>query len=220
MSRMAWRAELPLADPTGMKTPILEIGVRDRRANMEVEIKVCLEESEVALVEGFAEQEGVVFGQSAHQADVYFKEQGFRTKVQGAGSYLIRVRYSEGGSTLNMKRLTARDGVWEEIESSVADGTVAERILETVGLERAVQIEKERRFAQLGDVELILDHVSGLGVFLELATECSSAAVEVEAAQAKLRGLLVRIGIDERRIELRGYPTIELEKQGVIFTAK
>ena len=116
-----------------------------------------------------------------------------------------------------MKRLTEIDGVWEEIETGVDDGKVAEKVVSSIGAEHAVTVSKTRQSGQLDGIEVILDNVESLGIYLEVSIEDPS---DVQEAKSKLLRLLGELGIDNSRVELRGYPTILLEKEGVRFSVK
>lgn len=183
---------------------------------MEVECKVKLHAKEADALGDELTQRGIRLGNPETQRDVYFKERGFRQHVQGAGSYLVRVRYGSK-ITLNMKHLTNQDGVWEEVESEIQDGGVAEQIIEAIGGERAVTVTKSRRMGSLGNLEVIIDNVEELGTFLELAVETND---DTAAARQEIDAFLDKLGIARDRVELRGYPTILLEEQGVKFSAK
>src|SRR5262249_54632656 len=150
------------------------------------------------------------------QRDVYFTERGFRDRVHGPGSAIVRVRYTPSGTTLNMKRLTSRDGVWEEVETQVHDGRVAERVMDAMGAELAVVVEKGRRSGRFGEIEILIDDVEGLGTYLELAIQVDE---EIDQARKSIDLLLRELGIPPDRVELRGYPMILLEQQGVSFSA-
>jgi adenylate cyclase, class 2 len=150
------------------------------------------------------------------QRDVYFKERGFRDRVHGPGSAIARVRYTASETTLNMKRLTGRDGVWEEVETRIQDGQVAERIMDAMGAEVAVVVEKTRRSGRFGEIEILIEDVEGLGTYLEVAIQVDK---EIDEAQKSIDQLLQELGISPERVELRGYPVILLEQQGVSFSA-
>jgi adenylate cyclase, class 2 len=184
---------------------------------MEVESKVRLDTGEVDRVADALSLCGIKAGEPESQRDVYFKERGFREHVQGPGSYLVRVRYSGGRTTLNMKRLTTQDGVWEETETPIGEGEVAENIIQALGAEPAVTVTKVRRMARLDDLEVIIDDVEELGLFLELAVETDG---DVASARLKIDSFLELLEIAPDRVELRGYPTMLLEEQGVKFSAK
>jgi predicted adenylyl cyclase CyaB len=184
---------------------------------MEVEMKVLLSTSEVESLTQRLVKLGACLGDPVTQKDVYYKELGFRSRIQGPGSYLVRIRYMSDGASLNMKRLTEIDGVWEEIETRVGDGKVAEQVVSSIGAEHAVTVSKTRRSGRINDIEVILDNVEDLGVYLEVSIEDPS---EVQEAKSKLLHLLGELEIDHSRAELRGYPTILLEKEGVQFSVK
>jgi adenylate cyclase class 2 len=151
------------------------------------------------------------------QRDVYFAERGFRDRAHGPGSTIARVRYTPSKTTLNMKRLTSRAGVWEEIETGIEDGDVAERIMEAVGAEQVVVVEKRRRSGRFADIEIQLDEVVGLGSYLELSMLVDE---EIGRARESLDRFLCDLEIPADRVELRGYPVILLEQQGVSFSAR
>jgi adenylate cyclase class 2 len=185
---------------------------------MEVESKVKLEPSEVdALLKELAGL-GVHLGDSEQQKDVYFKERGFRARVQGPGDYLIRLRYTDTKTVLNMKHLTTQDGVWNEVETLVQDGAVVEEIITEIGAELAVTVTKNRRMTRNAELEVIIDEIDELGTFLELSVEGDD--LDVPAARQTINDFLKKLGIAPERVELRGYPTILLEEQGVVFTVK
>lgn len=185
---------------------------------MEIEMKIWLNETDLPKIERFVKARQSPLSPPKTQLDVYFKERGFRTKPQGPGSYLVRVRYMDNVTTLTMKRLTDRDGVWEEVETRVDSGDVVERVIDALGAERAVRFEKIRRECSIDGLEVIVDEVTDLGTFLEVAIE--GPAEDIEASQARLRALIRSMDIDESRIERRGYPTILLEREGVTFLVK
>jgi predicted adenylyl cyclase CyaB len=185
---------------------------------MEVESKVRLTDAEVSqLLERLTEL-GVKLGPAQLQRDVYYKEAGFRGKIQGTDGYILRIRYSGERSTLNMKRLTTEEGVWTEVETQVADGHAVEKIIKTIGLEHAVNVTKDRRSGETDGLEVVIDDIEELGTFLELAVEGDE--LDVATARQKINTFLSKLGIAEDRVEYRGYPTILLEQQGVVFSLK
>lgn len=185
---------------------------------MEVESKVQLTKSELAAVFEKLSGLGINLGGAEKQKDVYFKEIGFRDKVQGVDGYIVRLRYTNTQTVLNMKRLTTQEGVWTEVETIVKDGKAVEEIIMAIGAEHAVNVTKTRRMARLDDLEIIIDEIEELGTFLELSVEGSN--VDVESARKTINSFLESLGIPLDRVEYRGYPTILLEEQGVVFSLK
>jgi len=182
---------------------------------VEIEAKVLLDDAERLRLVQVIERAGLTLSDPVVQRDVYFKERGFRQRVHGPGSCLVRVRYEFGRTTLNMKRLTQRDGVWEEVETPVGNGMVAESIIQSIGGEHAVTVTKSRRSARLDRLDILIDDVQDLGSFLEVAVETDEDGVA--AAREEIDDFLKHLSISKDRIELRGYPMIILETQGVAF---
>ena len=149
---------------------------------MEVESKVKLESGEDDRLAEKLASLGISIGEPTHQRDVYYKEKGFRDRVQGPGSYLVRVRYAREQATFNMKLLTTQDGVWEETETTVGDGKVVETIIRAIGAEHAVTVAKTRRMTTVDDLEVIIDAVEDLGTFLEVAVETDGGDAKIGRA--------------------------------------
>ena len=116
-----------------------------------------------------------------------------------------------------MKRLTNHDGVWEEVETRIEDGDVAERIMDAMGAELAVIVQKTRRSGRFGEIEIQIDNVEELGTYLEVVLQVDE---EIDQAGKSIDQLLRELDIPPDRVELRGYPVILLERQGVSFSVK
>ncbi len=185
---------------------------------MEVEKKVTLTTQNSERVLNALRALNVTFDSLLEQVDIYYKEAHFRSHTHGAGSWIIRVRYENGISSLTMKKLTEIDGVWNEQETQVENGNVVEHVLETIGVEKATEIRKSRKQGRFGNIEVNLDDVAGLGRFLEVSIETEGEdALQIENAQKELDQFLDTLKVNKDDIELRGYPTIVLENEGVHF---
>jgi predicted adenylyl cyclase CyaB len=77
----------------------------------------------------------------------------------------------------------------------------------STGAEHAITVEKSRRKGQFGRIEVLIDDVQGLGLYLEVAIQTEDHTIE---AQEELFEFLDKLGLDRAKIELRGYPTILL----------
>jgi predicted adenylyl cyclase CyaB len=161
---------------------------------------------------------GISLSEEAYQKDVYYKEQGYKDKINGPGSFVLRVRYSPNEPDLfTLKKLTENDGVWIEKETTIGDGKATEDILKHIDLEKAVTVEKLRRKGNYLNFEVIIDKVTDLGTFLEVSVLKYN---NIEHAKTQITDFFNEIELNMNNIELRGYPTIFLEQQGVKFTAK
>ncbi|MEF8799430.1 MAG: class IV adenylate cyclase [Halolamina sp.] len=83
----------------------------------------------------------------------------------------------------------------EEHETAVADAEAMAGVLSGLGFEPAATVEKERESFQLGEYTLMLDHVDGLGEFVEIEREVSGEAA-IEAAREDAAALLRELGLD------------------------
>jgi len=183
---------------------------------VEVESRVKLGTGERDRLLGELAARQIELSPSVVQRDVYFAERGFRDRIHGPGSAIARVRYTPSETTLTMKRLTSCDGVWEEIETRIHDGHVAERIMDAIGAELIVVVHKQRRSGHFRGIEILIDDVDGLGTYLEVASQTDN---EIDQARKSIDLLLRELGIPPDQVELRGYPVILLEQQGVSFSA-
>lgn len=184
---------------------------------MEVESRVKLSTDEKERLIGQLAARQITLNPPVTQRDVYFAEHGFRDRVHGPGSAITRIRYTPSEVTLNMKRLTGHDGVWEEVETAIHDGGVAERVMEAMGAELAVIVTKTRRSGHVGEIEVQIDDVEELGTYLEVAIQVDKDTCR---ARESIDQLLRELGIPADRVELRGYPVILLEQQGVSFSTR
>jgi adenylate cyclase class 2 len=183
---------------------------------VEVECRVRLSTGEEQRLIDQLTARQIVLNAPVPQRDVYYAERGFRDRVHGPGSAITRIRYTPSEITLNMKRLTRHGGIWEEVETRIQDGDVAERVMEAIGAELVVVVRKTRRSGQFGEIEMQIDDVEELGTYLEVAVQVDQ---DTHRARELIDQLLRELGIPADRVELRGYPVILLEQQGVSFSA-
>jgi predicted adenylyl cyclase CyaB len=88
--------------------------------------------------------------------------------------------------------------------------------MEAIGAELVVVVRKTRRSGQFGEIEMQIDDVEELGTYLEVAVQVDQ---DTHRARELIDQLLRELGIPADRVELRGYPVILLEQQGVSFSA-
>jgi adenylate cyclase class 2 len=112
----------------------------------------------------------------------------------------IRVRRETDGEGTTVKLtykgplIEAASKTREEHETVVADGDALDGILDGVGFEPAVVVEKDRRFFEHEGYTVTLDTVSGLGEFVEVEVE--TEAEVVESAREGAVSLLRELGLD------------------------
>jgi len=178
---------------------------------MEVEVKAKLKN--LLPIREKLESLGAKFSEPVEQSDAYFKPAGFGKKPDGPGSWIMRIRTSNGKSSLTFKALTEILGAWKEFETGIENAAQTRNMLEAMGLVNAFNINKKRTYGELDGFELCLDDVKELGYYLEVALESE----EKEASRNKIICFLKKISVSEKDIEKRGYGEIIGEKLGHKF---
>ena len=143
---------------------------------------------------------GATFSDEIEQVDYWY---GPKENIGNwnPGSFMLRVRCEGDKCLLTSKELTDRDGVWNETELEIRDPDKMIKIFNLLKLEKIVVLKKKRIPGRLGEFELCLDDVEGLGKFLEVALESD----DPEDAKKKINELMKKIGINEDDVEHRGY---------------
>lgn len=98
------------------------------------------------------------------QIDTYFCSPEF--VKQKERPYIVRIRESETKKILTYKS-TIINGAWEEIETQVEDAVVIKKILGYLNLESFLVIDKERLTGKVGDIEINIDQIKDLGLYVE-----------------------------------------------------
>lgn len=142
-----------------------------------------------------------------HQVDEYFNhpQRDFAQTDEA-----VRVRESNGQAALTYKGpLVDRETkTRREIELDLAGDRACEKMtewLQAIGFRPVLKVEKTRRQWGLQrdgrEIEIALDHVTGLGHFVELETVAPES--ELASARTTLQELAAEMGLTEN--ERRGY---------------
>jgi adenylate cyclase class 2 len=83
----------------------------------------------------------------------------------------------------------------EEHETAVADGDEAAGVLAGLGFEPAAVVEKDRTFFTLDGYTVSLDHVDGLGEFVEIESETAQSD-DIGEVREGAADVLRRLGLD------------------------
>ncbi len=123
----------------------------------------------------------------------------------------LRVRYTTDKCFLGYKQAhhdekTEERIFCDEFETTVANGDSVQQILKALGYSVVVIIEKKRRTYSYQDIEIMLDNVIGLGLFVEL--ELVSEIHDVRVGLLRLYKLLQHIGITSFEVRKRGYTSM------------
>jgi adenylate cyclase class 2 len=172
--------------------------------NSEVEIRYQLkDETESARVRNTLNANGWVLGKPVKQEDIYFCDANLKhTGKTKDSQYVLRVRQTIGGAKLTYKSFEgSTDGSWIEIESSISDPEAVQLMLSKIGLAEYMRITKIRESSKIGDVEVNLDKIQGLGVFIEMEV----MSQDVQVGRDLLRDLAESLGIPRSQTVTQGY---------------
>ncbi|MHA1540933.1 MAG: class IV adenylate cyclase [Alphaproteobacteria bacterium] len=154
--------------------------------DLEIEITIKLKDKKLLL--SYLSANGKFLGEKK-QTDVYFdpphKTFLFDTKDGLDAKEFIRVRFSEKGDSITYKNwhkeTPEMPAYADEYESNLSDGKSTEKIFRTLGFKETAKVEKTRRSYSCGELLVEFDNVVGLGDFVEIEYNSSSAKSPREA---------------------------------------
>lgn len=140
------------------------------------------------------------------QTDLYFGEIGLYKKI--GYSFLIRIRQEGDKIFMTYKGAQAkRDGVWEEYEFVIDDRDKGIKMVEAMGLEKIIEINKKRKEYKIDNITICLDNITNLGYFIEIESQNDN-----DINKEKLNKLMKQLDIDQKQIIHKGYVTILLKQ--------
>ncbi len=140
------------------------------------------------------------------QIDKYFGEINLFKKL--GYSFLMRVRNEDNKKFLTYKGAKLKkDGVWEEYEFDIDNEIMAEAMLKAMGLEKVIEVNKNRIEYKLDDLTICLDTIEDLGCFVEIESQDDN-----DIDKDKLKKIMDKLNIKENQIMHKGYVTMLLIK--------
>ena len=168
----------------------------------EVEVKVKVKDP--AHVEEALHKLGCVLGEPIVQRDWVFIDAKIDFSEIKPGARIARIRKSNGHIILTAKQRRENTLESTEYEVIVDDAERAKNVLNLLGYREVIRVNKSRRSGRLGDVEICLDDVDGLGVFVE-AEKMASESEDGPKIQKELFDLLIKLGVSAEDREYFGY---------------
>ncbi len=131
---------------------------------MEVEIKVKIESIED--MEKTILSKGAIFQREVYEEDLYFNHpcRNFASTDEA-----LRIR-NDGTLTYKGPKIDRDTKSREEINLQIGSIEKANKMLNALGFKFVAAVRKRRRYYKLGDLNITLDLVEGLGEFMEI--EC------------------------------------------------
>ncbi len=161
---------------------------------VEVELRAKIDQS---FVDNFPHKEV----SSQHEHDLYYK-----FLSQPENDWIARVRQRDNQFILTFKsKKTFGEGAWSEVNIPI-DQAKAEHLthffLEN-GFFVEVEINKKRKTYHIDEMEVNIDEIENLGVFIE--AEVMVDKDDVEKAKEKITRFFSESGIDQSAIITKGY---------------
>lgn len=173
----------------------------------EVEIKIRVADSEE--VAGLLQSQGYELSAPVSQKDAIYIPVSEPTVPVTLGANVLRVRREGVRALLTLKQGQELAKLEKELE--ISDPETMEEIFKLLGYKKIAQVNKLRRKARAGDLEICVDEVEGLGSFVEVE---KITAEDPEAVQAELLDFLIKLGVDVSQRERVGYDILYVQKYG------
>lgn len=173
----------------------------------EIEIKAQVSDKDSLL--RALEAAGVQLSEPLKQRDIVYNEPGKTTATPGYNFLRVRIE-NDSKATFTLKQ-TVKDlhKIEHETEISNADEMIA--MIELMHYELFNDLTKIRRKAAVGEVEICVDEVTNLGVFIE-AEKMADDDIDAEAVRVELWRLLETYGVDRAGEVTKGYDILMREK--------
>jgi len=173
------------------------------------EVEIKLRVPDLDALEKKLTDAGLTISKEITQHDVVYSHVDDKRDYLDAyeGHIAIRIRNEDDVNKLTLKRQRTHELDNDEYETKVEDGEVMHQILLTLGWKPAVEVKKTRKKGKLGEYEVCLDNVEGLGTFMELEKMTNDANSDAEVIRKELFEAVKPFGLTETDEEKLGYDT-------------
>lgn len=157
-------------------------------------------------------EHSVLIGEPVTQRDVVFS----RPKAidNDPNENWLRIRTENNiKSIFTLKRSVTGELDSIEHETEVADADELEKIISYLGYTLYSDLTKTRQKARMGEIEICLDHVDGLGTYIEAELMTDDMA-DASKVQQKLWESLETLGVSRSSEETSGYDVLMRKKFG------
>ena len=173
----------------------------------EIEVKAKISDTKTIIEK--LESLGCKLSDPVRQEDEIFNISGATPSNLGGGA-VMRIRNSNGKYILTAKKDRSGELDCLEQEVEVNDPVEARKMLELLGFAHTVFVNKNRRKGKIGDLEICLDEVEGLGSFIEAEKISDEDGKKV---QAELMEFLISLGVKPEDRVFEGYDTMMYKKE-------
>ena len=175
----------------------------------EIEVKIRVKDLES--VAKRLEERGCKLSAPIRQHDTIYTLAGSTEEFSNAqeGDIIPRIRrINDSVFEFNLKQQRSSEGDNIEYETEIKDPDAMHNILLVMGYIPQIEVKKKvRRKGKLGEYEICLDDVEGLGTFVELEKLTPDDA-DPNAVREDLFKILESLGLSRADEEVRGYDTM------------
>lgn len=166
---------------------------------LEIEVKYRVDDRALPALERALAARGATMSPPIRQDDQAFAPRGWAYGQSKVGVTFARLRTENGRHVFTVKTPVDTEMSCLEHETEVADRDQMHRAVVAMGFYPTVRITKTRRTAALGDIQLCLDEVEHVGLFLEIEKLVSEAEAE-PAMQDELDRFARSLGVALQRM--------------------
>ncbi|MBI4054230.1 MAG: class IV adenylate cyclase, partial [Candidatus Doudnabacteria bacterium] len=177
------------------------------------EVEVKAKTNDLKAAESKLVAMGALIAQPVIQADRVYLQNGTAFEEVTVNTPVLRIREQNPGETLlTYKHIRGEELDKQEHEVVVSNASEMEQILKLSGFYEAVAFTKTRRKCKLGDYEICLDNVEGLGGFIEIEKLIPDShegpGSNGQDVQRELFDFLRQLGVREQDKVLSGYDVL------------
>ncbi len=188
-------------------------------ANNDVELEIKLPLKNPEEVKNFLGENAELISKDVFQKDTYFIPTHRNFLNTEYPFEWLRLRESDKGSSINYKHFYPENvketDYCDEFESGISKVDTIKKIFRSLDIKEVVVVEKVRTTWMFEGVEIVIDNVKGLGVYIEL--EATSHFEDPKEGKKFLYEILEKLNAKVGGEDLRGNPFRLLEKQGHKF---
>jgi len=174
----------------------------------EIEVKARVENLET-IIDALKAQ-GVQASEPVRQHDVVYGVRGVPGDSENSEPWLRIRTETKGDSTTHyftLKKSVTNQLDSIEHETTVGDDAELEHIIKHLNFELYSDLTKTRQKAYVGEIEICLDHVDGLGYFIE-AEKLTADEVDYATVVSELWAILESIGVSQKNEITDGYDVL------------
>ncbi|MEM3833068.1 MAG: class IV adenylate cyclase [Thermoprotei archaeon] len=182
---------------------------------IEAEIKIPIENPET--IRTMLKNKGEIIS-ITKQHDVYFQHP-FRDFT--VTDEALRLRDENGAYELTYKgpKIGNVGKTRIEININVNDFNKAKQLLENLGFKTLIRISKTRELYKVNETFIAIDHVEGLGYYVELEKQIPNSE-NIEQTERELISLVKELGLDINKSTRKSYLELLLNKKTMNNTNK